>query len=260
LYKIPATTLFLGKKLIFMPECHSTNDHLLLLCQDQSLPEGSAVITSNQTAGRGQRGNSWEAQPFKNLTFSILLKPSFLPVLKQFYLTMVVSLGIRDYLTEETNGKVHIKWPNDILVEEKKICGILIENQITGQKLSGSIIGVGLNVNQQYFGINTATSMMLVTGQQYDLPVLFENVLSKIEARYLQLREGKLDLLKEAYLNALYLRNRSHTFYSGNAAFTGVITGIDEIGRLKVETDKVVKTFDIKEIRYGSLHEDPLYS
>ena len=129
MYKIPATTLFLGKNLIFMPECHSTNDTLLLLCQKENLPEGTLVITSSQTAGRGQRGNVWEAQKDKNLTFSFLLKPSFLPVIKQFYLNIFVSLGISDFLTTISGEKVQIKWPNDILLQEKKVSGILIEGK-----------------------------------------------------------------------------------------------------------------------------------
>jgi BirA family transcriptional regulator, biotin operon repressor / biotin---[acetyl-CoA-carboxylase] ligase len=250
LYKIPATTLFLGKNLIFMPECHSTSDHLLLLCQQKSMSEGSLVLRSYQTAGRGQRGNSWEAQPSKNLTFSFMLKPVFLPVLKQFYLNIIVSLGIRDFLTEFTREKVHIKWPNDILIEGKKICGILIENQITGQKLSAAIVGVGLNINQQFFSIDTATSLILVTGQQYNLPVMLEKVLAKIEHRYLTLRENKLDQLKAEYLNALYLINQPHVFYAAGEHFSGTITGIDDLGRLMVDKDGTQTPFDIREIRY----------
>ncbi len=253
MYKIPATTTFLGKNLIFMPECHSTSDQLLLLCQEEPLLEGSLVITGHQTAGRGQRGNSWEAQPGKNLTFSFLLKPDFLPVSEQFYLTMVVSLGIRDFLTEKTGAKVQIKWPNDILVDQRKICGILIENQIVGQRLAASVVGVGINVNQQYFATPTATSMVLVTGLQFDLPALLEDLLLCIEQRYLRLRGDGRDQLRSDYLDTLYLREETHLFYAGDRSFYGTITGVDEIGRLKIDVEgqSTIRTFSAKEIRYN---------
>jgi birA, biotin-[acetyl-CoA-carboxylase] ligase region len=255
LYKIPATTVFLGKNLIFMPECHSTSDHLLALCQAQGPAEGTLVITAHQTAGRGQRGNSWEAQSGKNLTFSFLLKPTFLPVSQQFFLTIIVSLGIRDFLTKETGTKVHIKWPNDILMDDLKICGVLIENQILGQTLSGSVIGVGLNVNQQFFSVPTATSLALVTGQTFDLSASLNKLLSCIEQRYLQLREGRMRQLRDQYLDALYLRDQPHRFAVAQEEFVGTIRGIDEIGRLLIETPPGPRSFDIKEIRYAGVPE-----
>lgn len=253
MYKIPATTVFLGKNLIFMPECHSTSDQLLHLCQEKPLLEGSLVITGHQTAGRGQRGNSWEAQPGKNLTFSFLLKPDFLPVTKQFYLTMVVSLGIRDFLTDKTGVKVQIKWPNDILIDQRKICGILIENQIVGQQLSTSVVGVGLNVNQQYFETPSATSMVLVTGMQFDLPLILEDLLGCIEYRYLQLRREAHHELRSDYLNALYLRDEQHLFHAGDSSFYGTIRGVDEIGRLNIDIEgkPMMQAFSVKEIRYS---------
>ncbi len=253
MYKIPATTTFLGKNLIFMPECHSTSDQLLLLCQEKPLLEGSLVITGHQTAGRGQRGNSWEAQPGKNLTFSFLLKPEFLAVSDQFYLTMVVSLGIRDFLTDKTGSKVQIKWPNDILIDQRKICGILIENQIVGQRLGTCIVGVGVNVNQQYFETPSATSMVLVTGMQFDLPIMLEELLTCIEQRYLQLRRDGQNELRSDYHDALYLRGEKNLFYTGDTSFYGTIKGVDEIGRLNIDIEgqSTLSTFSAKEIRYG---------
>ena len=111
-----------------MPECHSTNSLLLDLTRKISQPEGTIVITKQQSRGRGQHGNSWESEPGKNLTLSLLLKPNFLAVKQQFYLTMAFSLGVCDFLTERSIGNVKIKWPNDILVNERKVAGILIEN------------------------------------------------------------------------------------------------------------------------------------
>ena len=155
----------MGHSLVFMPECHSTNDEASRLIQNSNVLEGTVVITGNQTAGRGQRGNAWFSEPGKNLTFSILIKPSFLSVKNQFYLNIAFSLGLFDYLKEVLKTEVKIKWPNDILVNGKKICGILIENHLQAQHIQHSIVGIGLNVNQHHHLLATATSMNLENGK-----------------------------------------------------------------------------------------------
>jgi BirA family transcriptional regulator, biotin operon repressor / biotin---[acetyl-CoA-carboxylase] ligase len=250
LYKILANTLFIGKKLIFMPECHSTNSLALELCQQSQAPEGTLVITDRQTAGRGQRGNTWESQPGMNLTCSVILKPTFLAIKDQFLLSMVTSLSIRDYLAAYCSDPVFIKWPNDILVKQFKICGILIENQLTGEQFSYAVIGIGLNVNQQLFNISNATSLSLVLGKTVDLQDVLEGLLSHLESRYLQLRQGRTQQLREDYLNHLYRFNEDHTFQSGDEQFIGKILGINEQGRLRVLTHDQEKDFGFKEISF----------
>jgi len=251
LYKIPAITLFLGKNLIFVPECHSTNDLAWQLCHQSDIPEGSLVITDRQTAGKGQRGNVWEAEPGKNLTFSLMIKPKSLPIRHQFYLNIFVSLGVYDYLTVNGLLKVHIKWPNDILVNEKKVSGILIENQVSGTQITQSVLGIGLNVNQLSFSIETASSLALAKGLECDLNEVLENLLLHLETRYLQLKQNKYDLLLQDYLAALYWFQENHTFYTSTESFQGIITGIDEYGRLKVISNDSERYFDIKELKYG---------
>jgi BirA family transcriptional regulator, biotin operon repressor / biotin---[acetyl-CoA-carboxylase] ligase len=250
LYKIPANTLFIGKKLIFMPECHSTNSLALELCQQSQAPEGTLVITDRQTAGRGQRGNTWESLPGMNLTFSVILKPTFLAIKDQFLLSIVTSLAIHNYLAEACNDPVHIKWPNDILVKQFKICGILIENQLTGEQFTHAVIGIGLNVNQQQFNVPTATSLSLIMGKGFDLQDVMEGLLSHLESRYLQLRQGRTQHLKEDYIKNLYRFNEHHTFQSGREQFAGKILGIDEHGRLRVLIRDQEKDFGIKEISF----------
>ncbi|HYF69223.1 MAG TPA: biotin--[acetyl-CoA-carboxylase] ligase [Ohtaekwangia sp.] len=250
MYKIPAKTLFLGKNLIFVPQCHSTNDLALRHCQENDWLEGTVIITDNQTAGRGQRGNSWLTEPAKNLTFSFMIRPSFLTVKEQFYLTIFVSLGIYDYVTEKTDKKVHIKWPNDILVDDRKICGVLIENQLSGNRLETTVIGIGLNINQQQFDAGTPTSLSMITHQRYLLSDELNLLLQKLERRYLQLKERKLDRLKDDYLNALYRIGEDHTFVIAAGEAKGRITGIDELGRLSVMFDEQRKSFDVKEIKF----------
>jgi BirA family biotin operon repressor/biotin-[acetyl-CoA-carboxylase] ligase len=252
LYKIPATTLFLGKNLIFMPECHSTNDMGLQLCQKPFTPEGTLVITDHQTAGRGQRGASWEAEPGKNLTFTFILKPGFLAVQEQFFLNIVTSLAIRDHVVDAAPVPVKIKWPNDVLADGKKICGILIENQLQGNQFSNSIVGIGLNINQVNFGVATATSLSKITGRIHTLQDELDQLLQKLETRYLQLKQGHHAKLLEEYLEVLHWRNEKHTFQRQEKSFEGMIVGIDEVGRLRVLSEGGERVFGVKEIAYVS--------
>jgi len=251
LYKIPANTLFLGKNVVFMPECHSTNTLALQLCQQSlSMAEGTVVITDNQTAGRGQRGNTWLAEPGKNLTFSIILKPTILAVSDQFYLNIFTSLAIYDYLYEKGCSPIRIKWPNDIYINEKKVCGILIENQVLGNLLSSTVIGIGLNINQQQFEMDAATSLRLALDREFELQRELEILLALIEARYLQLRQKNRAKLMEDYLRVIYWLNEAHTFSSDGDYFEGTICGIDPSGKLRVKIDEAEKAFGMKEISY----------
>ncbi len=250
MYKIPANTVFMGKNLVFVPECHSTNDLALQLCQQLTTSDGTIIITANQTAGRGQRGNTWHVEPGMNLTFSCILKPTFLAVKDQFYLNIITSLAVRDYLIEKTAAIIQIKWPNDVMVSNKKIAGILIENQLQGNSFSSSVVGIGLNINQKLFPINTATSLCQITEQVYDLNAELEQLLHKLEARYLQLKSGKKNTLLDDYLNVMYWRNELHTFVANDQSFNGTIVGLDDLGRLKVNTAQGERVFGMKEIQY----------
>jgi BirA family biotin operon repressor/biotin-[acetyl-CoA-carboxylase] ligase len=248
LYKIPANTLFTGQSLVYMPECHSTNVEALRLLQSNTqVAEGSVIITDNQTAGRGQRGNSWESEAGKNLTFSIILKPTFLHPKDQFKLNMAVSLGLHDYLTSQVTD-VKIKWPNDMMLDDKKTCGMLIENQISGQQIQSCIVGIGLNVNQESFSLSTATSMAIKKGHVFELNEGLAELLQWIEARYLQLR-AKIEL-KEEYVAALYGAGEKRSFKSGEEVFEGVISGIDSVGLLEIQVAEGKRYFDLKQIQF----------
>jgi BirA family transcriptional regulator, biotin operon repressor / biotin---[acetyl-CoA-carboxylase] ligase len=250
LYKIPANTLFMGKKLVFVPDCPSTNALALQISQQSPVNEGTLVITNDQTAGKGQRGNVWETEPGKNLTFSLILKPKFLAVDKQFFLNIVICLALKDYLKEKTSYATYIKWPNDILVHEKKISGILIENQLQSSTILTTIAGIGLNVNQKHFKTPSATSMTIVTSDMFDLEAELPILLGFIESRYIQLKQGYSNDLMNLYLDALYRRHEKHTFSSHGNLFEGVIEDLDHTGRLRIRMKDEIKSFSIKEIQY----------
>jgi BirA family biotin operon repressor/biotin-[acetyl-CoA-carboxylase] ligase len=250
LYKIPANTLFIGQNQVYVPQCHSTNSHATDLMRNKDLPDGTIVITDDQTSGRGQRGNTWEAEAAMNLTFSIALKPSFLMVKDQFYLSIVVSLALREYLASRLPAQVKIKWPNDILVEQKKIGGILIENTLSTDTIQHSIVGIGLNVNQKYFSIAEPTSMSLISEHDFELPQELNLLLEELEGYYLQLRTGKKELLKQEYLNHLYRIGERHMFRSKDEEFAGILTGVDENGRLTIFREGKEISVGLKEIAF----------
>ncbi|NOS93450.1 MAG: biotin--[acetyl-CoA-carboxylase] ligase [Cyclobacteriaceae bacterium] len=250
MYKILANTLFLGKNVVFVPECHSTNTLLIDLAQKTQQPEGTVVITRAQTKGRGQRGNGWEAEPDKNLTFSLLLKPHFLTASAQFNLTMAVSLALADFLKTKLPTQPFIKWPNDMLVNSKKITGILIENTLAGENIQQSVVGIGLNVNQRQFTSPGATSMSLETGQVYDLATELNILIEYVERRYLQLRSGHVNDLRQEYLNSLYWINEEQQFVSNGRIFKGIIEGVDAVGKLAVRNKGQINYFGIKEISF----------
>ncbi len=250
MYKIPANTLFMGKNLVYLPECHSTNTLALELSQRSSAVEGTIIITDNQTNGRGQRGNEWLSEPNKNLTFSLIVKPTFLKPIDQFNLTVAISLALCDFLTQRIPGKVKIKWPNDILVHDKKLCGILIENSLAGDTIQFSVVGIGLNVNQTSFSLASASSMKTLTNEDYALPVEFPSLLEFLEQRYLQLRSGKIIELKSDYLNSLYGRGEFRKFADVAGEWWGIIQGVNQQGKLLVLKQGDIKSYDLKEIRW----------
>jgi BirA family transcriptional regulator, biotin operon repressor / biotin---[acetyl-CoA-carboxylase] ligase len=246
---ISPNTLFVGKNIVNLPSCHSTNDIAAEMVSQKVGVEGLVVITSSQTAGKGQRGNAWLSEPGKNLTFSILLKPSFLTVSQQFYLNIAICLALTDTLTQFLGKKVKIKWPNDIYVENKKICGVLIQNFVRSYFVENTVIGIGLNVNQSNFSESKAVSLQMITGQEYELPVVLKSILENVEKRYLQLRDKKIESLKEEYLNNLFRYKEKH-FFMSQYRFEGTIVDIDEQGRLVVDNNGLLQCFNLKEIEY----------
>ncbi|RYF86687.1 MAG: biotin--[acetyl-CoA-carboxylase] ligase, partial [Chitinophagaceae bacterium] len=234
-------TLFIGQSSVYLPTCRSTNEaaHQVLLKNEAT--EGTLLYTDNQTAGRGQRGNTWEAVPGQNITLSFLLKPVFLSLNDQFYLTMCCSLALADLLQPYVREQIRVKWPNDIYAGNKKIAGILIENSTTGKTLQNSIIGIGININQTKFGYPTATSLKLLAGREINLASIRKELSEQLEKRYLQLRSGKKDQLKKEYLHNLLRYQEWHPYKVGNQEITGMIVGVNETGKLALQAgDKLL--------------------
>lgn len=251
---IRPNTLFVGQQLIWLPSCPSTNSEAQALIVQNRASEGCTVITDAQTAGRGQRGNTWEAAPGENLTLSVVLQPTFLAAPVQFALSQAVALAVHDWagtlLGEAATPALRLKWPNDLYFNDQKLGGILIENTLGGSKIQHSIVGMGLNVNQQQFDVMTATSLAQLTGRRYQLPTVAALLLECLERRYLQLRSGQVGALRQAYLRVLYRHQEVHPFEVAGRVVPGQIVGVDDDGRLAVEIAGELRRFGMQEIRY----------
>lgn len=250
MYKFFVKTLFLGKKIYFLPNCHSTNSEATRLVVENDENDGTIIITDYQYSGKGQKGNTWESESGRNIILSIILKPYFINPIAQFSLHTVCSLAVYDTLFPYLGKKLKIKWPNDIYYENRKLCGILIENSIRGNKIDTSIIGIGLNVNQINFNIENATSLKKITLQDFDKWNLMENLLFHIEQRYLQLKNNQYHKLKTLYLSRLYRINEQHLFSASGKTFLGKIKGVNVQGKLLIVDDFGEKAYNYKEIAF----------
>jgi BirA family biotin operon repressor/biotin-[acetyl-CoA-carboxylase] ligase len=233
--------------IIRIEETASTNALLKELAQKQTLEEMTVLITQSQTAGRGQRNNHWESESGKNLTFSILLHPVFLPLQKHFLLSEIVALAVLDTLRNLRNLKTlkslnslfSIKWANDIYFENKKIAGILIENEIEGRQISLSILGIGLNVNQAIFTSDAPNpvSLLQILHQETDLEELLANILQRFEYWYEQLKAGQYAHISDSYHKALYRKAGFHSYKDQAGIFNAQIQSVADDGILQLITD-----------------------
>jgi len=240
----------IGSKIERIDELGSSNNYAATQLLTKRLPEGIVFVANSQVDGRGQVSNRWESEPNKNLTFSILLYPDFLEIMKQFEISKTISLGVVDFLKELTDH-VSIKWPNDIYIGAKKAAGILIENSIRIDKISSCIVGIGLNINQQLFVSDAPNPVSLtqLTGLTYNLEEALSQLCQKIDARYHQLRKGDFRQIDEDYIEMLYQLGNWYNYSDENGDFEGLIIGVDQIGRLMIETrEGNIKKYHFKEV------------
>ncbi|MDX1940900.1 MAG: biotin--[acetyl-CoA-carboxylase] ligase [Saprospiraceae bacterium] len=247
-------TLFVGKVLLDFPELESTNLYALELLSKSKPIEGTVISTFQQTQGRGQIGSSWESEPHKNLSLSIILHPTFLPLHESFALNLAISLAVRDFIAKNVEKTTKVKWPNDIYVGNHKICGILIQNSIGNGSLQSSVVGIGVNVNQTNFSENApnATSLALETGNTFPLYDLMEDLCLFVERHYLSLKNtSNYGLLRQEYLQHLYRYGEESLFRRmDGSVFQGTITGIELGGKLLINSVFGEKAFSIKEISF----------
>jgi len=231
--------MIIGSNKIFVEKLPSTNSHATWLLRKGKVREGTVVHTGYQTAGRGQGDNRWESESGKNLLFSIILYPDSLRAERQFSISKIISLGIKDFLSTVVRD-VSIKWPNDIYVRNDKIAGMLIENAIIRDEIEHTIAGIGININQVIFtgGAPNPTSLKILTGKDHDTTLCLNDVLKAIDLRYKQLPFEKRSGITDEYVSSLYRYNQWIEFRDTRGVFEGRIIAVTDSGRIQIEDRK----------------------
>ena len=238
-------------RIIKLNAIDSTNVFMRQLSTAEKLKDYTIVATKLQTEGKGQMGTVWQSQKGKNLMFSVFKDVSFLHSDYAFFISIVSALSVVTALKRFNIPKLKVKWPNDILSEEKKVCGILIENVLSNNQIKESIIGIGLNVNQTEFqDLPQASSLLLISGKVYNLDELLDSIISQMKHYLSLLKNEKYSELLLEYETLLFRKEKPSTFKDTNEnLFTGIIQGITLSGSLKILLeDDILKTFDLKEV------------
>ena len=228
----------------------------ILIENDLSVAELTTVTAEFQTAGKGQRGNTWEAEEGKNLLFSFVLYPSFLEARRQFILSQIVSLAIKEELSRWSD-EITIKWPNDIYWKDKKICGILIENDLSGHHIRRSIAGIGININQEVFNSDAPNPVSLkqITGKEHDRYEILAHILRRVQIYYnsLQMEDFAVysDEISTRYARSLFRRRGLHPYEDANGKFLARLLRVEQDGRFVLEDEGgSEREYLFKEVQY----------
>ncbi len=230
----------------------STNSYMKELLASNKLEDFTVVVANEQFAGRGQQGAVWQSEPGKNLTVSILKKLNGFPVDHSFDLSMMVSLSVLNLLRSLEIPEITVKWPNDIMSGNAKVCGVLLQNVLQGAVIKETIIGIGLNVNQKSFeNLPNAASLKMLSGRIFDLDLLLRELLRELQDVFTGFKKKDREKLKETYENALFKRNVPVTFELGDGSLLmGIVQGVMPDGRLSVlHENGALGTYGLKEIR-----------
>jgi len=244
--KIKSLTIISYKQL------DSTNEKAKMLIAEKMLKDKTVIVADEQVAGKGQYGSKWIAEPGKNLLMSMVFQPGFLSLEKQFFLNMAISLACSKTINKFTSEKLWIKWPNDLILKQKKIGGMLIEQMITGQKIDYSIIGIGININQENFpdDLSRASSLSILENKKFSIHDIFYELLSNSLKSYEQLQAHHYTDIKEDYLNHLLGFGNTQCYKWNGKKIKGCIEGINNDGKLKLRIGNNLHRFGLKDIEW----------
>lgn len=241
---------FYKYKILHFTDLDSTNSYAKSYAKENQLVDPIIISTDYQTHGKGQMNNIWQSERSKNLLMSLIIK---LPLLiqGQFNLNIMISLSIIDLLKDMNLTNLSIKWPNDILVYNHKIAGILIENKVYNDLLKYSVIGIGVNVNQKYFPSfdRPATSIMNETSKLENIHEVKLSLISKIQIRYFNYIKDPESQLNE-YLEYLYLRGKMSNFIINKSMVRGIIKSVDREGKIIIDICGVNESFYLNQIKF----------
>lgn len=231
---------------IHLPETESTNLYAKAI---DTMDDLTLITTDHQTAGRGQRGNSWESEAGRNLLFSLIIKPSTIPAAQQFVISELISVAICDTLSQYTPD-IRIKWPNDIYFRDQKLGGILIEHDLCGTELSRTIIGIGLNVNQPHFESDAPNpvSLVQILGHELDREELLQAICKEF---FSLLRTYERDSLHAHYNALLYRLDVPARYRDAHSDFRATLRKVERDGRLILEDETAtLRSYLFKEVGY----------
>lgn len=241
-------------KVIKLNAIDSTNSFLKEMAHSSSLENYTVLVTKEQTKGRGQMGTRWLSEANKNLLCSVFIRFESFPATNQVLVNYAVSIAIVNVLNTYKIPKVVIKWPNDILSLNKKICGILVENVIQKNEIKSSVIGIGLNVNQINFPVNfNATSILKETNTEVNLDEFLIQLITELKTQTSYITNASTNVLKKNYLKHLYKKNTPTMFKNSKGVlFMGKIIGVSSFGKLQIELENdSIEEFGIKEVSFA---------
>ncbi len=239
-----------------------------LIGEGKELDDFTVVDADYQTGGRGQRGNTWESQPGKNLLFTIVCHPTFLPATHQFILSQAIALAVERILSQRISeaekerssaqrsqtGQITVKWPNDIYWNDRKISGTLIECNLMGSQIKDCIVGTGININQAHFESDAPNpvSLQQITGKETDRETLLTEVVNQFRSLYDEIRQGNAQHIVSEYKRRLYRRTGFHPFAEpGGQTFEAQIADVDPSGYLTLQLrNGTQKRYEFKEVRF----------
>jgi BirA family biotin operon repressor/biotin-[acetyl-CoA-carboxylase] ligase len=236
--KVKPNTRIIGQNIIYFNQVASTNSYALELLRQKIAENGTVIVTEYQTDGRGQTGKNWQSEPFKNLLFSVILKPVTKHSLNPFSINKAIAIAMHETIQNLLpNQNVHIKWPNDILVNRQKICGILTENNFTGQSLNACIIGIGLNVNQIFEKNNelNSSSLKMFLDIELDRASIFKHVLEALEIQIDKLIDANESGIQTQYNRLLLGYKQIQTFVLNSQSITAKLQACDSNGSLVIQ-------------------------
>jgi BirA family biotin operon repressor/biotin-[acetyl-CoA-carboxylase] ligase len=231
----PAKTA-IGQPFIELTEVESTNMYAMEQLQAGMAAHGAAFFAHHQTAGKGQRGKTWETEPGAGIALTVITDSSFIPISNPFQWSVAAALATYDFFSNYAGDETSLKWPNDLYWRDRKAGGILVENILRGQQWPWSITGIGINVNQTQFPASAGrpVSLRQITGKQFDPAGLARELCDCLEQRYRLLQAGQFEKLLEEYNRHLYMAGQKTRLKKDNIIFNCVIESVSANGELLV--------------------------
>lgn len=239
----------IGHRFIFLDTVDSTNNYAATQLKLGEIGHGTVIMAENQTNGRGQRGNSWQSSAFDNLIFSLVIEPQNKPANWTNYYSWIAALSLIKLLKSK-NISAQIKWPNDIIINNKKVAGILIENSISGVLLKSVIVGIGINLNQREFEYINASSLHNETKEFYNPKEIGFELTTFVKNEFERLEKGENKEILADFIENLWRKDEIHQFEVEGNRVNGIIQTISEDGQIIIEINGERRTFAMKEISF----------